>query len=227
MTLDESLLFYPIFLTVVVSMVVILYLWRQRHMPGTPEFMLAMLAVAFWSFAIGMLELSQTDQAALVWYKLRYLSIAACPILFFIFVLRRFQRDHWLNLATVAGLFALPAITQGIIWLKFDLFVTSVTFSHAGVLRLIAADTSVGWFWFHMTYTMGVTAALIAVLALVALRSHDVYRSQALFLLVAAVPPVVISAVLATFVNKTFAHLVPVGFLLFGLVTAWTISEEE
>ncbi len=223
--MSEAYLLYlgPMLLSLLLSLGIALYAWRRREAPGIGTFALLMADVALWSLNTGLLELSHTYAMALVWYKLRYLSLASVPTLILIFTLQYSRRGHHLTPGRVLLLFAVPLITQVVLWGRFELFVTSVTFRPEGPLMLIESDTTGPWFTVHLVYAqLSLLAGVILMLA-TAIQSKHTYRRQAIALLVGAAPAIVVSALLATFFAKSMAHFTPISFVVTGLIYAWAL----
>lgn len=221
--LRELLLYFvPMALTPLVSGGLAWYAWRRRDVPGAAVFTLFMLAVAGWSLATVGLELSPTPEAALFWYKLRYLGIASVPTLWLIFGIQYTGYGHILTPGRISLLLAIPLITQVMVWAVPAAFVPHVDFAHSGAIMMIVDDLAGPWFIVHFVYAFGSVLAGIALIVL-GLQSAHLYRGQAVALVLGGLPPFIFSAVLATFVDKSVALLTPLGFLLMGGIYTWAL----
>ncbi|HPH96280.1 MAG TPA: diguanylate cyclase [Anaerolineaceae bacterium] len=223
MSLTYLIYFYPIWFSALISAIMAVYAWRRREVAGAQVFAVFLLDVAAWSVLTGLLELSRSPEIALIFYKLRYIGIATVPVLLLIFCLQFFQRQQRFPLWAILLLFAFPIATEVVIWCRFDWFVEQVTFKVVDGLTLIKQDTVAPWFLVHMLYSQVVSFSVLILLGFEILRASHIYRWQAVALLASAIPPIVVAAFMATFVNPSFAHLVPVTFFLTGIITGWAL----
>jgi signal transduction histidine kinase len=215
--------FLPMVLACLISTGIAYLAWRRKEMRGSVAFALFMFDIALWSANTGFLEISQTPEMALFWYKLRYLSIATTPTLLFVFALQYTGRVQRLNFLALLGLFFIPILTQIIIWTDPQLFVREVEFGANGSLMMIVKDVSGPWFVVHFVYAfISILAGIILVL-IIGMQSALIFRWQAFALVLGGLPVFFISAILATFANKSVALFTPLGFLFMGLVYSWTL----
>lgn len=213
----------PMVLSAITSLWLAVFIWRNKNQPGSKTFAWLMLDVTVWSLNTGLLELSPTPELALIFYKLRYLSIATVPTLLFIFSLQYSGFFPRISTRAILGLFVIPLLSQLVIWFAPDLFVQDVLFSWNGALMMIEHDVSGPWFAVHFVYAfLSVTAGLLVTL-LAGMQSGRLVRWQAKALVLGSLPPFALSAVLATFVDKSLALFTPLGFLIMGLIYTWAL----
>lgn len=213
----------PMFIAVVLLVFLAIFTWRRRSVPGALPFFWCLIATAEWSLAIGMLSLSQSTESALFWYKLRFLGISCAPVTMMLFAFQFTGQDNRITSRRWILFFIIPFITQLIIWTNFHFFTSEVFFAHKNNLFIIQDDSTGPWFVIHFAYSFLCILLSIVLIAYTALHSSAIFRRQALALLFGALPPLIISVFIATFLNKTSAHLIPLSFTFMGYVFAWAL----
>ncbi|MCE1252423.1 MAG: diguanylate cyclase [Anaerolineae bacterium] len=223
MNVQYVLYLFPMILTFVLSIGIALFAWQRTEVAVSRTFAVFMIDVAFWSLMTGMLELSDSPEMALIWYKLHFVSITTVPVICFIFGMQFSRHDSGLTLWHILLLFLIPVLTLVIIQFRFDLFNTEVNFEHTGPLMLVVSDKTGPWFTLHLFYSLFCISAGVLLILIEAVQANHVYRWQALALLAGAIPPIFVGAWLATFYNSVMAHLIPLSFLFMGLVYTWAL----
>ena len=200
-------------------------LWRWRKTPGGLPLALLMLAVAEWSFTVAMEAASVEIPAKILWSKAQYLGANCVAPLFLWFVLEYTQQGKWLTRRNLILLWLIPAVTiviaatnewHRLIWRDF-------------IPGFIGDDTTLvyvhgTWFWLEMAYAylLLLCGAFLLVRAIV--RSPELYRRQAIALLIGAVAPFVASMVYVFgFSPVPGLDLTPVAFMVTGLALSWAI----
>ena len=215
--------FLPLVFSIFTSVGLAIFIGRKKDLRGSKTFTLFLLDVALWSLNTGLLELSPTPEIALIFYKLRYVSIATVPTILLIFALQYNGLFPRFSILGVLGLFTIPLISQLFIWFAPGLFVHDVVFSWNGALMLIEQDTIGPWFSVHFVYAFLSVIACVLVMLICGMQSARLMRWQAVALVLGGLPPFIVSAVLATFVDKSIALFTPLGFLIMGLVYTWAL----
>ncbi len=211
----------PVALTALVAVLLGYLAWRLRaRTRGVAPFVLMTAAVAIWSGAYAV-ELAATDLATkLVCIPFEYLGIVSAPVALLLFVADYTGRENWLTRRNVALLFVVPAIT--LIVLLTDnlhhLFYTRIALDASGSFPNLSLTYGL-WFWIHSTYSY--LAMLVGTILLVRslLTFPDVYRGQAVTLLIGVIAPWVANAIYI-FKVSPFAKLdlTPFGFAITGLM---------
>ena len=84
-------------LSFAVTMFMAVYAWRRREVASAGVFSWLMLLVSLWTLITFLNTLSGTDDAALFWASVRFLSITTVPVLYFLFVSQYAGFDRWLD----------------------------------------------------------------------------------------------------------------------------------
>lgn len=217
-----------LFLAALVSGCVAVVAWRRAGSPVGRSLALLMTAVFQWSLCAAF-ESAVTDTARKVLLsKLEYLGIAATPLLLFLFALRFVRSGSGLGRGWVTVLSIVPATTfilaatnesHALIWSR--LTPAAEPFTH-----LLIYEHGV-FFWVHVAYSYLLLAAATVLLVLSYFQFKDIYRRQALIVLLAFPWPwlgnvLYLSGLLAPGSGRDFT---PLGFALAGLFLLWAILE--
>jgi diguanylate cyclase (GGDEF)-like protein len=223
-TFQQTLLFLlPVLAGTLIAAGNAIYAWMHRDVKGAQAFMLLMVDVALWSLFTGGFDLSPSPEIALIWYKLRLISVATAPVIFLIFSLQFTDRDHLLSQGRGLLLFIVPFITQVGLWLVPDFFVSDIILKLHGSLMVIESDVNQVGFFIHFVYAIGCFLTAITLLVIPAFHSQKVFRGQALVLLVGGIPTIVVSAVMASFFSRSNMQLIPLSLSVSGVIFSWAL----
>ena len=186
-------------------------------------FSILMVDVLLWSLFTGFFELSGSIETARIWYKLRFLCITTVPVIILIFALQFTGRARSMTAFQIASLFIIPAFTQLFVHLMPDLFVSDVVIQSENGLITVVSDVNAAWFFVHFLYSIGCIVSAYIIVSLEAFHSKPVYRRQAVLVLISGIPPLFVSAVLATFFTRSNMQWVPLSLCLMGLICAWAL----
>ncbi len=200
------------------------YAWRQRSAPGVRSFSALMLTATLWSVTVLLEMTGSTTEVAIFWVAVRMLSASSMPVLWLLFVLRYTGRGQWMRVWRAALLAVIPLLTQLFVWTNpsHGLMASEFSFSQAGAFLLAEHFAYGPWFWVHLAYSYLLYVLGIVLLADTVLRSHNLYRGQAMVLLLGALLAGVVTAVEAfrVFPELKLA-LVPLAFPIAGIGFAW------
>ncbi|MBN1979235.1 MAG: PAS domain S-box protein [Anaerolineae bacterium] len=208
-----------VLIAAVVSAALAFYAWRRRGKPGVVAFAGLMLAVALWALVGGLRSLSDSPSATRFWFNAMFLSASIVPVAYLVFVIQYTGRERWLGRWKLIAMFIITIITQIMVWTND---------AHKLFYRELAAinwaESNPGpWFWVHLVYGYGLLAWGVLLILLTIMRSHALYRRQAVVLLVGTFPPLVVN-VLGTFGwMKTDPSAMPLSFTFTGMVFAWDL----
>ena len=85
--------------------------WRQRHVPGRREFSLAMAALAVWAGAYAGETVAGSVAAKAAWLRAENVGIVALAPLFFLFALRYTGGSVAASRRAAAVVFVVPVLT--------------------------------------------------------------------------------------------------------------------
>jgi PAS domain S-box-containing protein len=213
----------PLVIGTIVSSAVAAYAWRQRNVSGVigaiPATML-MLAVAEWSLSY-TLEMAFTDLAAKVfWSKMKYFGVVGVPVAWLSFALQYTGKRGWLTPRNLTLLTIEPIITLLLIWTNefHGLMWSKVRLDAIGMFWY-RVSTHGAWFWFHTAYSHAILLFGMILFLHRLIHVGDLYRKQALIILVGLLGPWIGNILYVTGVNPfPFLDLTPFGVSLAGLV---------
>jgi PAS domain S-box-containing protein len=179
------LYFASILLTCALSGFLAAYGWKQRSVPGARTYAGLALGECLLALAETLSLLSPTLAQALFWFQVRFLALAAIPVLWLVFALEYSGRRAWLSKRFLAGLFVIPLITQVLLWSNslHGLWVRhEVGFHRNGPFWIAETSARIPGLWFltHSLYGMILLLAGIVLLLISAWRMRRLYRGQAL-----------------------------------------------
>jgi diguanylate cyclase (GGDEF)-like protein/PAS domain S-box-containing protein len=206
------------FLTALISLGVMVLVWRRRTAPGGFQLFLFMVAIFEWSLAAG-LESAAVDQTLKIfWSKIEYIGAHTSPVFLLLFILQYSGRDKWLTRTHRWMLFILPILTMvfaasnewhGLIWSGFTpgpMGTNSLIYHHGW------------WFWVEIIYIYSLVFIAAGLLIRFALHSKKDFRYQNLILIIASIFPVAGSGIYILGLNPfPGLDLTPISFMFTGL----------
>ena len=207
-------------LTGAVTLLLAGYATRRRSAAGWLYFMLAMLAVSWWSFAYA-LELAAVPLPARIFFNnLSFAGAHSLAPLWFLFTLHYLNRSRGLTLPRQLALFVLPAFLvilaftnayHGWIWTR----ITPLAVSPGEALAYEYGPA----FWLGAVYAYALILASSLLLGRGLLRATPLYRNQTGMLLLAAVIPWMSNFLYITHFNPfPGLDLTPPSFAISGLL---------
>jgi PAS domain S-box-containing protein len=208
-----------------VSVGVGLLVRRCSPAPGQRALAWFMFAVAVWALANGLEMAAVGIPSKVFWTLVSYVGIVSAPVLFFIFSLQYTHRDKWLSRGNAALLWLVPAITfslaatnhrHGLIWSSFTPGPNPedniLIYGHGA------------WFWVHVVYSYSLLMTAAIALALAAWRFHNIYRRQALTLLIGLPIPWLGNIIYVAGLSPIPGlDLTPFAFIVSGAIIAWGV----
>ncbi len=201
------------------AFILIWILWKRRLFDGVLYLILFECAAAIWAVADAFEHSATTISLKIFWSQFSILGASTIPVLFLLFTLSFSQNNKLINWRTVSLLFVIPVITlylaatnqsHHLIWEKVDL-ITPVNESvyHYG-----------NWFWIYVFYEIGLVILSVIILLIGTFRFYNIYRKQIIYLIIAAVLPL-IATILYTFkLTPLRTDLTPVAFIFSGILLA-------
>ncbi len=220
---SELLYFIMLLFSLLVTTVVVVYVWRHRQAPGALAFTALMTCVWIWTFAFILQLLSVQSDVAWLWYRVYFSTIILTPVCWMLFALNYAGAQRWAPPQTVAGILVVPALSLLFMWtnhLHHFFFNEDVSFTRVGFLSF-SSQTGGVWMWVHTAYSYFLIAIGMGALVLVAVRSFRLYRAQAIAILIGALTPLVPN-ILLTFGLSRYP-LTVFGFATNGLILGWAI----
>jgi two-component system cell cycle sensor histidine kinase/response regulator CckA len=149
-----------------------------------------MLGAAFWALLYAVELNTPTLAGKVFWAKAEYLGIVSLPVAWFLFARRYAGASRKPPTRWLAALCLIPAATfvlaasnelHGLLWSRVSLDTSS------SLDGLVLARGS--WFWVHLAYSYGLLMIGSVMLGRAVYRQPQIYRQQAMALLLALVAP--------------------------------------
>jgi PAS domain S-box-containing protein len=209
----------------IVALILSGYAWKRREIPGGAYFAVLMLAVSWWGIT-NAAELAATQAVGKVlWSKLSYVSVTSTGLLFMLFAAHYSRNPGWLATRRAYWLWSVPILVtllaatnelHGLVWPTLTLAENNL-----GVVILYGHGPAV---WLIAAYSYLVLLYGSITLLRTALRSADIYRWQAVLLVIGAVLPWIGNFLYLSGLNPLPGiDLTPLGFTLTGVLVAVSI----
>ena len=136
--------------TGLLSVGLIAYVWRYRHVKGVKAFILCLFSLSIWSFFYGLELASPTIGQMLFWIKFEYLGIVSISPLWLVLVVLYTGREHWITRKNIFLLFILPFINLLMVYTTqwHHLFYKRVYLDVQHGIPLLGIEHG-PWFWVH------------------------------------------------------------------------------
>lgn len=198
------------------------FISKKQGLVNAISFVLLLSATTLHSITNGLLLFSPTSQIASWIENFRWLSLAAIPPLLLIFILDYTGRDRWLTSKWLAVYFAIPLVTQVIVWTNdahhlmikagYDEFIKIGSF-------LVIGERVFGpWFWIYAAWGYLLMFAALSILINDAITAPQLEWQQFVWLFIGFFIPIIFSVV-DTFklLDPSWFKLIPIGFTLMGV----------
>jgi PAS domain S-box-containing protein len=194
--------------------------WKRRGAIGALAFTFLMLSAFEWSLSYGIsLGLISTSvDLYIFWSNIRYFGIAGAPLAWMLFALQYAGYDKYLTRRNIGLLLIMPVTIVILAWTDrwHELIRGNPRLTSFGSLTLMEVDLGPAW-WAYLVYSYSVIVIGVVIL-LGALRRQNLYRAQAVTLVLGALAPVVTSIMYATKLNPIDPiDLTPFGFVFMGI----------
>jgi len=207
------------FVTSIVSLVVVIALWKRRTERGGLELFLLFAALTEWTFCIGMESAAVSLPQKIIWSQWAYIGTQTAPVFILIFALKYSRKTRDISIGEAALLFIVPTIIfllaatnnqHHLIWSSYSL-------GQVGTNSIIY-NYGPG-FWVGITYIFTLVAISTILLILSSVKSQKVYRIQNLILILASITPWVISILYITKLNPfPGLDISSIGFFFTGIL---------
>ncbi len=200
---------------------------RPQTRGGTATYLAwLMLAMAWWSAGYGM-EIHIPGLAAkLFWVDIEYPAIAAIPLLWLFFVLDYIGQPTLLTRRTRILLAVIPLLTVLAVWTNgLHHLVYSETHTEVTNGLDLLVVTHGPYFWIHIIYSNLLLGSGSILLFSYVFRSFSLYRTQAILILLALLPPWIGSAIyIANLVPVHGLDMTPFAFIPPGIMLTWMMA---
>ena len=189
-------------------------------------YLMLMLALAWWSFAVVIEHSSLELSAKLFLGQMSYFGITVIPVAWLIFTLLYTKREKWITRRNLALLLILPVITLIMVWTNgiFHLMWKDI-WMNISVSPPMDAVTHNWWFWIHSLYSYSLLLLGNIFLLDLYRKSKGIYRKQAGILLIAAFVPWIANILYIAGIKPfTVVDPTPLAFAVTGLAFLWGLS---
>ena len=207
------------FITSIVSLVVVIVLWKRRSERGGSELFFLFVALTEWTFCIGMESAAVSLPQKITWSQWAYIGTQTSPVFIFIFALKYSRKTRDISIGKTALFFIVPIIIillaatnnqHHLIWSSYSLGqvgTNSIIYNHGPA------------FWVEIAYIFALVAISATFLILSSVKSQKVYRIQSLIFILAFLIPWIISVFYITNLNPfPGLDISSIGFFFTGVL---------
>lgn len=219
----SSVLYVMLLLSnILISMVVATVAYRHRRQPGGLALALLMLAIIVWSFA-RIFEFTAADiPSKIFWSKVEYIGTVSVPVLLLIFALVFTGQTRWLQFPFSLLYWIIPVSVLFLAWTNEYHQLIWPSFTPIAGTHLIVYGHGLG-FWMMIAYHYLVLLMASVILFRAAIRLRDIYRWQAVVIILAIFPPWLVNV----FYNFEIIlplgwDLTPICFAISGMLLTWS-----
>ncbi len=226
---DWRIVFYStsLIISTLLCLVVAYLVWKRRKASGAIELTLMLIEVSIWAGASFFEAIAVTLEEKILWSKISYIGIVFVAPLFLIFAVKLTGGGkQFSKLQSVALLF-----------IPFATLVLTFTNENHNLIwsgyRWVAGTTILIYehgvaFWIHTVYIYALIAIASTILLITAYRNRNIYRRQAITLIIGVPIPTVWNILyIFGFSPLTGFDLTPVAFALTGIVISWGLFRNK
>ncbi|ABU58712.1 histidine kinase N-terminal 7TM domain-containing protein [Roseiflexus castenholzii] len=180
----------PLVISASLAVIVAMFVWQRRTVPGARPLIVLSIAAAVWSFAYAMEIAATPAPIALFWARVQYLGIMTLPVAWIAFTLEYAGLKPWLTRRTMAEILIVPALTQIAVWTNDDhgLIWPQIRLNTEGPFPILDFDHGPA-FWVCNIYAHICLASGTLILLWRFVRSQQLYLSQIVVFLIGALAP--------------------------------------
>ncbi|HEU0302878.1 MAG TPA: histidine kinase N-terminal 7TM domain-containing protein [Longimicrobium sp.] len=224
MVWQRTPVFGPLLVSALVCAALALFAWRHRRVPAATGFVLMMASSSAWALFYALYRASADFRTKLLLAEATQAGAIVVPLASAVFALQYTRRERWLTPRVLLLLSAVPALTLAMVvtnpwhhafWTRFALV------ERGG---RAAIDSVNGWgFWLHVAYSWALLTLGVAIVALRAIRSAQLYRRQAAAIILAGAIPWLGNVLHLSRTVRFAANPMPFLFTLSGAIFFWAI----
>ena len=157
------------------------YSRRRQSIPGAYAFKWLSCLICLLCLFEALAMIGPTKAWAMVWFNLRFISLAGAPVFWLVFVMQYTGYAHVISLPRLAAMLIIPAVTQVMIWSNtfHGLWVMQpVDFYRIGsfFMAVTAARIPGIWMWIHLSYSYILILTGIVILLIMSIRPDRQHR---------------------------------------------------
>ncbi len=200
-----------------------LYVWQRRPAVGATSFSLLLAAVAEWSLSNAFEMASVSLEAKIFWGNMQFLGIVIVPASLLVFTLQYTARERWLPRFYPVLLAIEPIATVILVWTNesHHLMRERVWIEQLGPATVLVVEFGT-FFWTHASYSYLLLLVAAVLFLPYIFRSSELYRGQALTVLVGALMPWMANFLYLSGLSPLpYLDLTPPAFILMGASLTW------
>ncbi len=212
----------PLFAATLVTAWLSFYALKRRPADWAIAFAVLLFAVTFWLIGNAMQLGSTTLEAIVFWANMQQAGIVIVPVAWLVFALLYTHREHWVT-RTNLGLLAIePLMMLVLVWTNdaHGLFRSEVVLNTAGPFPTMKTTYGTA-FWINIFYSYMLMFIGTLLLLQRVLRSSDLYRWQAVLLLLGVSLPWISNIITVFGFNPFPFDITPFFFTLTGFMLTW------
>ena len=221
--MQENTFLIPLLVGAVISTVLTVFIWLQRHKTESGLGLTALTAgITLWSIG-HLLELTDLNiEQALLWIRLNFIAIGITTAAWLVFALQYTQHYKWVNRRLILFLTIEPLIVQFMIWTNdsFGLFWQEFSLVSVSGLNLAQSNYALG-FWVHAAYSYILLVIGTGLILQAFIKYPQRYRGQIVALLIAVTAPWIGNFVSISGMVPT--DLTPFAFTITELALVWAL----
>ncbi|HTP08442.1 MAG TPA: histidine kinase N-terminal 7TM domain-containing protein [Anaerolineae bacterium] len=174
-----------------------------------------------WLIANTLEVIDPTEAGTLLWAQVTYCFVALTPVAWLAFALQYAAQSHWLVLRRFWVFCIIPLSTIVLTWTNaaHHLVWASYRFLPVGDLLAITITNYGPWFWVHSLYSYALILLGAFLIIRQTSRSFRLYRRQSIWMIAAALLPIVVNA---SYILRVFPALrkdyTPISFAVAALI---------
>lgn len=207
--------------TVPIGLVVMIFAYRSRSLPGVSAFLAVTGLALWWSICYCGELFTPIFSTKLIWSNLQFLSITLLPIAFLAMALRYTNRGRWLTRLRLVILLAVPLVTNVLLWTDNAMLRSLSWLDTSGSYPVIGRVWG-PWFWVHAAYSY-VLLTLAVLVLIAAVRARPRLRDKRLTAVLIGTLIPVAGSLMETLVpsSSPVDDLTPALFTFSLLLLAW------
>ena len=214
----------PLFLAAAVAIALVVALWRRRGQQGAVSLMLLVAGSGIWAFGEAM-ETGCLDMAAMLWWaRFRYIGIITIPMAWLVFALQFSRLRHWVTPLALMALSVLPTVNLAMVWTnQWHHLIWRETWPYTKYGITFMASQRGPWYYVVVATAYAYVLAGSVLLVRGAIRSHKMYRRQAMLLVGAVFLPLVANVVFQLRLSPIpYMDVTPLTFSFATFALSWS-----
>ena len=226
MTFEFTSLFFLRLLSGLLALALVIVLWKRRDLDGVIFLILFEFAAALWTITEGLEHAATQISLKILMSQIGYIGSSTTTVFFLLFTLSYTQFLRKFNPKIIWILLIIPAITivlvftnsfHHLIWTNIELFPATNE----------SVYTYGKWFWFYSSFEYLIFVLSIVILLLSTFRFYSIYKTQLIYVIIAAVLPLITSILYVFKLTPLKADITPIALIFSGILGAFGIFRQR